>query len=853
MTNGPAHDGPPRPGKLTGSSPSERDRRINEGSEPSLPGGGTYFLGRYRIVDEIGVGGMASVHLARADGPGGFQKWVAIKRIHRHLAEDETFIRMFLDEARIAARISHPNVAQVFDLGKHRDTYWIAMEYLHGEPLREIMRMVEEGNGLPMGAELAAKIVADSAEGLHAAHELRDKNGKLLNLVHRDVTPHNLFLTYDGAVKVVDFGIAKVTGRLSNTRAGTLKGKLAYMSPEQVRGAQVDRRTDIFALGVVLWELTTGKRLFRQDSDLETLERVQACVVPPPSSIVDAYPGELETIVMRALSKDLNRRFATSREMARALQQYLMRAESFVGSDEIGAYVKKVLAERFEKREAHLQWAAEVTQTISLDQLQGGAVDLEDVSILTYASDVQEVPGPRPAAGAPAPRSSATAATRPPPRSGGTPPPRSATPPPPSATPPPLSDARPVARGAPPPPRPAAGAPARGDPRTAPLPSYDLNTTTATTSSDLLEVIEDDGPDRPQAPNPAARSAAQARTAPKPTMLGLGPVPSPKVEPLPSFGSSGDTHEPQAAPAMHDYSEEDDDAVTRVIHSPLEEAESHAVSAVHAPAKKVQPAPLPPQAVVVSPAAMTPEPPQYGNPNPYGQQAPYGNPYGAQQQSMPPGMQSMPPQSMPPGYPMQGMPMPGYQQPEKRDSSRVLITLIAAVTTLIALAMIALVVLKITDRGPAAAPGASATPATTGAAPTETAASPSTAPAPATGDTRAEPTPKTKDDGPVDLSTLPKEKPAPKEPSSPKPATAVAAAPKPAAPKAEPGYLTVVCDPYCDSVVAGGRSLGPSPVVRAALPPGNHSVILRGSGKTTSIGVTIVSGQTTARRVKMGS
>lgn len=350
MANDAAPGGPPRP-SVTGSSPSDRERRIAEGSD-SLPGGGTYFLGRYRIVDEIGVGGMASVHLARADGPGGFQKWVAIKRIHRHLAEDETFIRMFLDEARIAARISHPNVAQVFDLGKHRDTYWIAMEYLHGEPLREIMRAVEEGGAPPMSPQLAARIVADAAEGLHAAHELRDKDGKLLNLVHRDVTPHNLFLTYDGAVKVVDFGIAKVTGRLANTRAGTLKGKLAYMSPEQVRGSAIDRRTDIFALGVVLWELTTGRRLFRMESDLETLERVQACVVPPPSSIVENYPVELESIVMRALAKDLNRRYPTAREISRALQQYLMKSASFVGSEEIGSYVKHVLSDRFQRREA---------------------------------------------------------------------------------------------------------------------------------------------------------------------------------------------------------------------------------------------------------------------------------------------------------------------------------------------------------------------------------------------------------------------------------------------------------------------------------------------------------------------
>jgi serine/threonine-protein kinase len=158
---------------------------------------GTFFLGRYRVVDEIGIGGMASVHLARMDGPGGFQKWVAIKRIHPHLVEDDQFVDMFLDEARIAAGINHANVAQVFDLGKDDNTYWIAMEYLHGEPLREVMRRAEERH-MRIMPDLAARICADAADGLHAAHELRGKNGQLLGLVHRDVTPHNLFLTYEG-------------------------------------------------------------------------------------------------------------------------------------------------------------------------------------------------------------------------------------------------------------------------------------------------------------------------------------------------------------------------------------------------------------------------------------------------------------------------------------------------------------------------------------------------------------------------------------------------------------------------------------------------------------------------------
>ncbi len=329
---------------------------------------GTYFLGRYRIVDELGVGGMASVHLARMDGPGGFQKWVAIKKIHPHLVEDESFVQMFLDEARVAARISHPNVATVFDLGKHEDTYWIAMEYLHGEPLREVMRRTEE-LGTAMPPEIACRVIADAAEGLHAAHELLGKHGEKLGLVHRDVTPHNLFVTYDGVTKVVDFGIAKFSSRMSHTRAGTLKGKLAYMSPEQVHGEAIDRRTDVFALGVVLWELTTGQRLFRMESDLDTLAKVQECNVPRPSTLIRGYPVDLEKIVMKALSKNRGERFRTARELSRALQSLLMRRGLFIASDEVEAYTQSIFNDRIQKREAHLRWAAEVTSTINIEAL----------------------------------------------------------------------------------------------------------------------------------------------------------------------------------------------------------------------------------------------------------------------------------------------------------------------------------------------------------------------------------------------------------------------------------------------------------------------------------------------------
>jgi serine/threonine protein kinase len=386
----------------------------------------TFFLGRYRVVDEIGIGGMASVHLARVDGPGGFQKWVAIKRIHPHLVEDDQFVDMFLDEARIAAGINHANVAQVFDLGKDDSTYWIAMEYLHGEPLREILRRVDEANG-QIPAHIAARVCADAAEGLHGAHELRGRNGQLLNLVHRDVTPHNLFVTYEGYTKVVDFGIAKVIDRLASTRAGTLKGKLAYMSPEQVRGQEVDRRTDIFALGVVLWELTTGRRLFRMDTDLDTLEKVQACVVPLPTTIVPGYPQDLQEVVMKALAQRKEDRFQTAREFSRALQRFLMKQGTFVGPEDVGDYVKGLFLDRVRKRERYLEWAAEVTSAVDVDALrqQQQVAEQASPSLLHGGSSVDPMgsssshvraaePAPMPHPAGPPRVPGATGASRPP-------------------------------------------------------------------------------------------------------------------------------------------------------------------------------------------------------------------------------------------------------------------------------------------------------------------------------------------------------------------------------------------------------------------------------------------------------
>jgi serine/threonine-protein kinase len=353
----------PRPAAPASPSPepaSSSGLRLKDlARQPPAP----FVLGRFLVVDEIGRGGMASVHLGRMDGPGGFQRWVAIKRIHPHLARNEQFVDMFLDEARTAAGISHANVAQVFELGKDDDSYWLAMEYLHGEPLREVLRRAEVLRWR-LHPALAARICADAAAGLHAAHELRRKDGSPLGVVHRDVSPHNLFITYDGHTKVVDFGIAKGADRLSmETGAGILKGKLAYLSPEQASGGVVDRTTDVFALGIVLWEMTTGRRLFRSDTDLETLMKVMDGVVPRPSTIVPGYPPELEACVMKALARSKPDRYPTARDFARGLEQYLVRSGQLVGVEEVAQLLRGLFADRIETRAAHLAWAAEVTMT----------------------------------------------------------------------------------------------------------------------------------------------------------------------------------------------------------------------------------------------------------------------------------------------------------------------------------------------------------------------------------------------------------------------------------------------------------------------------------------------------------
>jgi len=269
---------------------------------------------------------MAQIYLARQSGLGAFERHVVLKTILRERANDQRFITMFLDEARLAATLNHQNVAQVFEVDQADGAYFMAMEYVHGENARAILETsVRRGWTIPL--ELAVMIVGGAAAGLHHAHERRGKNGQPLNIVHRDVSPANIMVGFDGSVKVLDFGIAKAEERATKTVGGTIKGKYGYMSPEQCKGKSLDRRSDIFALGIVLYELTTLRRAFRGNDDFETMKRIVAGDIMLPSHAVPGFPRELEAIILTAMANDPAARFQTASELIEALDTFAVRAK----------------------------------------------------------------------------------------------------------------------------------------------------------------------------------------------------------------------------------------------------------------------------------------------------------------------------------------------------------------------------------------------------------------------------------------------------------------------------------------------------------------------------------------------
>ncbi len=316
-------------------------------------------LGRYELLLPIAKGGMASVWAARLRGTRGFQKMVAIKTMLPGLVDDPHFERMFLDEASLASQVRHPHVIEIMDLGEVDRILYLVMEWVDGEPLNIIMKYAATRGGIPLA--IAVSIAAQACRGLHAAHELRDENGALVGLVHRDVSPQNVLLTYEGVVKVVDFGVAKATSRASNeTEAGQLKGKIAYMSPEQLRGERIDRRTDVFAMGILLYMMTTGTHPFRGDDQAATIRRISSDeLVTPPSSIVPGYPAGLEAVVMQSLAKDAGKRYPTANDMLIGLSRALPPSMRPSTDEEVAEFLRALLPDRLEKRKAAIKGALE--------------------------------------------------------------------------------------------------------------------------------------------------------------------------------------------------------------------------------------------------------------------------------------------------------------------------------------------------------------------------------------------------------------------------------------------------------------------------------------------------------------
>ena len=302
------------------------------------------IFGRYELLRKIATGGMGQVYLARQKGPAGFEKLMVVKRILPHLAEEEEFIEMFFDEARIAANLNHPNIAQIFDLGEVDGTYYIAMEYVNGESLRQVVnRGRTQRMPLPLG--LKCRIVADAASGLHSAHQARSASGKFLGFIHRDVSPQNILLGFNGCVKLIDFGVAKAANKVSNTVTGAIKGKYAYMSPEQARGQDLDHRSDVFGLGTILYELLTEQRLFKRENENATLKAVISNKPPPPSTVVPQLPSAMNGIVLKALGKKVEDRYQNAGELQEALEE-LIRAEQLQStSTYLSAFMRRLYSQ----------------------------------------------------------------------------------------------------------------------------------------------------------------------------------------------------------------------------------------------------------------------------------------------------------------------------------------------------------------------------------------------------------------------------------------------------------------------------------------------------------------------------
>ncbi len=312
------------------------------------------LFGKYYLLELINVGGMAEVFKAKMFGVEGFEKIVAIKRILPEVAEDGEFIKMFIDEAKIAVKLQHPNVVQIFELGKIDGSYFIAMELINGKDIKTIRKRLKRVD-LLMPVEQSAYIISQVCEGLDYAHRKTDEKMNPLNIVHRDISPQNMIVSYEGTVKLIDFGIAKAKSKSTKTQVGMLKGKFSYMSPEQVSGQPIDRRSDIFSLGVVFFEMLTGKRLFLGKNDVETLEKIRKAEVLPPSVFNSAVPPELDRIVMKALAKDREERYQWASEFAEDLKKFSYSSGKIFTRQDMMNFMSEFFADELEEETAKLE------------------------------------------------------------------------------------------------------------------------------------------------------------------------------------------------------------------------------------------------------------------------------------------------------------------------------------------------------------------------------------------------------------------------------------------------------------------------------------------------------------------
>jgi len=339
------------------------------------------------VISHLATGGMAQIYLARQTGLGAFERHVVLKTILRERASDQRFITMFLDEAKLAATLNHQNIAQVFEVDQADGAYFMAMEYVHGENARAILETtLRRGWTIPL--ELAVMIVSGAAAGLHHAHERKGKQGQPLNIVHRDVSPANIMVGYDGSVKVLDFGIAKAEERATKTVGGTIKGKYGYMSPEQCKGKPIDRRSDIFALGICLYEMTTLRRAFKGNDDFETMKRIVAGDVILPSVAVPGYPRELEAIVLTAMANDPNARFQTAAEMIEALDAFAQRAKLVGSHTAMGRFMVQLFGS---KKEPWVEGADAPERTAITP---AGDADIDDDNEKTVLVEDRRAPSP---------------------------------------------------------------------------------------------------------------------------------------------------------------------------------------------------------------------------------------------------------------------------------------------------------------------------------------------------------------------------------------------------------------------------------------------------------------------------